>query len=175
MHVDTLAVSVALLLAVALGVLSGFFTSRFSIPSFMVTLALMQIAAGLTIKISQGKPYFPPAFTVPSFLRTLGTGEVFGAVPILPIVAGVVLLAGHLVLTYTRFGRYVYMTGGNREAAELAGVRTCRVVLACLTLSAFTGAVAGLLLVGRIGSADAHLEQGQRGRFWTRARHRALG
>jgi ribose transport system permease protein len=157
MHVagnGTFAVAVALLLAVALGVLSGFFTSRFSIPSFMVTLAMMQIAAGLTIKISQGKPYFPPAFTVPSFLRTLGTGEVFGAVPILPIVAGVVLLAGHLVLTYTRFGRYVYMTGGNREAAELAGVRTRRVVLACLTLSAFTGAVAGLLLVGRIGSAQ---------------------
>jgi ribose transport system permease protein len=46
------------------------------------------------------------------------------------------------------------MTGGNREAAELAGVRTRRVVIACLTLSAVTGAAAGLLLVGRIGSAQ---------------------
>ena len=45
-----------------------------------------------------------------------------GPVPWIVIVAALFLLVGHLVLTYTRFGRYVYMTGGNREAAEYSGV-----------------------------------------------------
>jgi ribose transport system permease protein len=144
-----LAIPLALLAAVVLGMLNGMFTARFAIPSFMVTLAMMQISEGVTIYISKGKPYFE----VPEVLKQLGGGRI-GPVPVLVLVAAAVLLVGHLVLTYTRFGRYVYMTGGNREAAELAGVRVRRVVLICLTVSALTGAMAGLLLVGRLDSAQ---------------------
>ncbi len=46
------------------------------------------------------------------------------AVPWIVIVAALILLIGHIVLTYTRFGRYVYMVGGNREAAEYSGVKS---------------------------------------------------
>jgi len=144
-----LAIPVALVAALGLGLLNGVFTARFAIPSFMVTLAMLQISEGITIYISKGKPYFE----VPEILHQLG-GSSIGPIPVLVLVAAAVLTLGHLVLSYTRFGRYVYMTGGNREAAELAGVRVRRVVLACLTISALTGALAGLLMAGRLDSAQ---------------------
>jgi ribose transport system permease protein len=64
------------------------------------------------------------------------------------------LLAGHFVLAYTRFGRYVYMTGSNREAARLSGVNTKNIVAACLAISGFTAGIAGMLNTGRLGSAQ---------------------
>ena len=64
------------------------------------------------------------------------------------------LLAGHLVLTYTRFGRYVYMVGGNREAAEYAGVNVKLVLGAVIVISAMCSGVAGMLGVAHFGSAQ---------------------
>ena len=63
-------------------------------------------------------------------------------------------MAGHIVLQHTRFGRYVYMTGGNREAARLAGVRTERIVVACLMICALTTALGGLVNAGRMASVS---------------------
>src|SRR5918992_921201 len=69
----------------------------------------------------------------------------FVGIPVIGLVALGVLVVGELVLQFTRFGRYVYMTGGNREAAELSGVDTRRVVMLCLTICGFTAGIAGLL------------------------------
>jgi ribose transport system permease protein len=70
------------------------------------------------------------------------------------MVAAAFLLAGHLVLTYTRFGRYVYMVGGNREAAEYAGVNVKLVLGAVIVISAMCSGVAGMLGVAHFGSAQ---------------------
>ena len=64
------------------------------------------------------------------------------------------MAVGHVVLQHTRFGRYVYMTGGNREAARLAGVRTPRIVVACLVISGLTAALGGLVNAGRLESVS---------------------
>jgi ribose transport system permease protein len=69
-------------------------------------------------------------------------------------VLAVFLLAGHLVLTYTRFGRYVYMVGGNREAAEYSGVNVKLVLGAVIVISAVCSGVAGMLGVAHFGSAQ---------------------
>ena len=69
-------------------------------------------AAGITAMLVRGQI----AYKVPPLITTLGSGSIAG-VPWIVIVAALMLLLGHLVLTYTRFGRYVYMVGGNREAA----------------------------------------------------------
>ncbi|NJN54950.1 MAG: ABC transporter permease [Anaerolineae bacterium] len=76
--------------------------------------------------------------------------------PVVIIAGGIALLIGHLVLTYTRFGRYVYMTGSNREAARLSGINTKNVVAICLMISALTASVAGMLNSGRLGSAQTY-------------------
>jgi len=70
------------------------------------------------------------------------------------ILAAALLLAGHLVLQHTRFGRYAYMTGANREAARLAGVRTGAVVIACLAICALTAGIGGLVNSGRLSRVD---------------------
>lgn len=142
---------VALVVAVLLGLLNGFLVAYVGIPSFMMTLAMLTIALGLSVWVTQGKPIFQ----VPDVLRDLGSvgNQVLG-VPVIGWFALGVLLVGELVLGYTRFGRYVYMTGANREAAEMSGIDTRRVVMLCLTISALTAGMAGMLFVGRLSSAN---------------------
>ena len=64
------------------------------------------------------------------------------------------LLAGHLVLTYTRFGRYVYMVGGNREAAEYSGLNVKLILGSVMVISAVCSGIGGMLGVAHFGSAQ---------------------
>jgi len=145
------AVLVGLAVGALIGLINGVFVSRVGIPSFMMTLAMLTIALGLSVWVTQGRPIFE----APPLLRFLGSsGERVLGIPVIAIVAAVVLLAGDFVLTYTKFGRYVYMTGGNREAAEMSGVDTRRVVMLCLMISGLTAGLAGMLDVGRLSQAN---------------------
>jgi ribose transport system permease protein len=90
---------------------------------------------------------------VPGVIATLGNASL-GPVPWIVIVAAAILLLGHIVLTYTRFGRYVYMTGGNREAAEYSGINTKAVIAAVMVISAVCAGIGGMLGVAHFGSAQ---------------------
>ena len=90
---------------------------------------------------------------MPPLIQTLGSKSI-AHVPWIIIVAALFLLVAHLVLTYTRFGRYVYMVGGNREAAEYSGVNTRSVVGAVMVISAMCSGVAGMIGVAYFGSAQ---------------------
>ena len=70
------------------------------------------------------------------------------------IVAALMLLGGHLVLTYTRFGRYVYMVGGNREAAEYSGLNVKLILGSVMVISAVCSGIGGMLGVAHFGSAQ---------------------
>lgn len=144
----TLAFLIAFIVTIGLGLVNGAVTTRFRLPSFMTTLAMMQIANGLAIFLSRGRPFFE----VPAISIVLANGR-WGPIPVILIVAVVVLTVGHIVLTYTRFGRYVYMVGGNREAAELSGISAIKIRTLALMISGATAGLAGLLNAGRIGSA----------------------
>jgi ribose transport system permease protein len=151
-----LAILIGALAATGLGLLNGWSTTRIGLPSFMATLATMQIASGLGMYITQGSI----VYTLAPILEYLG-GEYLGQaepfrLPVVILTGIVALLIGHFVLTYTKFGRYVYMTGSNREAARLSGINTKNIVAACLTISAFTAGVAGMLNTGRLGSAQGY-------------------
>lgn len=143
---------VALGAATLLGLVSGIVSTRFRIPTFMTTLAMSLIAGGLNTFISKGRTLTD----IPPVARFLGTGRIGGqsGFQVIIIVAAVTLLVGYLVLRYTRFGRYVYMTGANRSAARLVGVNTDRILTLTLTICAFTAGLAGLVSMGRLGSAQ---------------------
>lgn len=143
------AIVVALASCVALGLVNAFGVTRIGIPSFIMTLAMMQIGAGICAMLVRGQI----AYAVPPILVTLGSGSI-GGVPWIVIVAGITLLLAHLVLTYTRFGRYVYMVGGNREAAEFSGVNVRVIIGAVLVISAVCSGLAGMLGVAYFGSAQ---------------------
>jgi ribose transport system permease protein len=142
---------VAILVGAGLGLINGFFIAYVGIPSFMMTLAMLTIARGLATYINDGKPIFE----VPDILRRVGSsGNLVLGIPVIGIIAAVVLLAGHIILAYTRFGRQVYMTGGNREAAEMSGVNTRQVVMMVMMISGLTAGMAGLLFIGRLSQAN---------------------
>ena len=144
-------IPVAILIAAAIGMLNGYLVAFVGIPSFMMTLAMLTIGRGMSIFVSEGKPIFE----VPPVLKQLGSvsSQIFG-IPVIGIFALVVLLLGEFVLSYTKFGRYVYMTGANREAAEMSGVNTRQVVMLSLVISAVTAGLTGLLFIGRLSSAN---------------------
>jgi len=142
-------IALPLISCLLLGLVSGLLTVWARLPSFIISLAMMFIAEGLARYLTKSK-----MSKVPAILSTIGNqGLDLGKSVVLPysaILAAAVLLVGHVVLQHTRFGRYVYMTGGNREAARLAGVRTGLIVIACLALCAVTAGVGGMVNAGRM-------------------------
>src|SRR5882757_2838846 len=143
------AILLALLLCAALGLVNALGLTIIGIPSFIMTLAMMQIAAGISALLVRGQI----AYKVPPLITTLGSGSI-GGVPWIVIVAALMLLGGHLVLTYTRFGRYVYMVGGNREAAEYSGLNVKLILGAVMVISAVCSGIGGMLGVAHFGSAQ---------------------
>jgi ribose transport system permease protein len=143
------AVLLALMTCGALGLVTAVGVTRIGIPSFIMTLAMMQIAAGVCALLVRGQI----AYSVPDIITTLGSRSI-GGVPWIVIVAGTTLLVAHLVLTYTRFGRYVYMVGGNREAAEYSGVNVRLIIGSVMVISAMCSGLAGMLGVAYFGSAQ---------------------
>jgi ribose transport system permease protein len=138
--------------ATLLGLISGVASARFRIPTFMTTLAMQLIAGGLVTYISKGR-VITEVSDVAAFL---GSGKIGGndGLPVIVIVAIVMLLLGHVILRYTRFGRYVYMTGANKAAARLAGVNTNRILIIVMTICGFTAGFAGIVSMGRLHSAQ---------------------
>jgi len=147
------------------GIAIGIGVSRIGVPSFMMTLALSLIATGLALWITSGSPIFniQPSLahvgtrSFEMIERTRPNGTTYGLieVPWISVVAAVFLFAAWIVLRYTRFGRNVYAVGGNRAAAELSGIPVARTLTACFCICSMTAAIAGILWVGRMGSAQA--------------------
>ena len=144
-----LAIVLALAACGGLGLVTAFGVTKIGIPSFIMTLAMMQIGAGVSAVLVRGQI----AYSVPPLIQTLGSKSLYG-VPWIIIVAALMLLIAHIVLSHTRFGRYVYMVGGNREAAEYSGVNVRFVTGAVMTISAVCSGIAGMLGVAYFGSAQ---------------------
>ncbi len=143
---------IALGVATLLGLINGVISTRYRIQTFMVTLAVALIAEGLTLWISQGHTYFD----IPVIAKFLGSGWIGQpgkGIRILIVVSALTLLLGHLLLRYTRFGRYIFMTGASPSAARLAGVDTARIITVAMVICGFTAGLAGLANIGRLGSA----------------------
>jgi ribose transport system permease protein len=143
------AILLSLSLCALLGLVNALGLTIIGIPSFIMTLAMMQIAAGISALLVRGQI----AYKVPDLIATLGSGSI-GGIPWIVIVAAAMLLAGHLVLTYTRFGRYVYMVGGNREAAEYSGLNVKLILGSVMVISAVCSGLGGMLGVAHFGSAQ---------------------
>jgi ribose transport system permease protein len=148
-------IAVALLAGAAVGVVNGLLVVQGRMPPFVATLAMMAVARGLTLVYTQGRPIAG----IDETFRFLGSNDLLGfPVPVAILVA--VLVVAWLVLRYTRFGNYVYATGGNEEVSRLAGIRTHWVKLSAYAISGLTAAVGGVLLVARLWSAQPNAAVG---------------
>ncbi|MFT3989200.1 ABC transporter permease [Aestuariivirga sp.] len=144
-----IAIILTLASAGAFGLITAFGVTRIGIPSFIMTLAMMQIANGISAMLVRGQI----AYSYPDLITYLGSQSIYG-VRWTIIVCLLFLLVAHLVLTYTRFGRYVYMVGGNREAAEYSGVNVRAIIAAVMVICAMCSGIAGMLGVAYFGSAQ---------------------
>jgi len=143
------AVLAAILSGLAVGLANGLLVTVVSIPSFLVTLGMMQLIRGLDMRVTYTKPI---GITNELFNSVFGSGSI-GPVPSLFIWSILVAAIGHLVLRYTAFGREVLAAGGNRTAAQYSGVNTKRVKLYCFLISGAAAALAGMLYSGMMQTA----------------------
>jgi ribose transport system permease protein len=139
----------AILLCGAVGAFSGAMITRFRIPPFIATLAMMQVAAGFGYIISQGKPIY----RIPDSFVWLGRGaEPLLGLPYAVILMALLYLAAHFLMSRTTLGRYIYAVGGNEEVSRLAGIRVQRVLLFVYTLSAMLAGLGGVVMASQLKS-----------------------
>ncbi len=137
---------VSILLGVLCGLVNGIAVSRFRIPPFIATLAVMNIARGAAYVYTDGKTIY----NIGDF-AFFGQGSILGIkAPIVFMVA--ITVVSYVILKHTKFGRYLYAVGGNEYAAIASGINTKRIKLtAYLILGGFSG-FAGVVLSSRINS-----------------------
>lgn len=149
-----LAVLLAVATGIACGLVNGFLISYGKLPPFIATLAMLSVARGLSLVISQGSPIAFPG-SVSHLGDTLGS---WLPVPVLVMVAMGLVTA--FVLGRTYIGRSMYAIGGNEEAARLSGLRVQRQKLAIYAFSGLFAAAAGIVLASRLSSAQPQAAQG---------------
>ncbi|WP_104134662.1 ABC transporter permease [Cryobacterium sp. Y62] len=135
------------------GVINGLANAYGKLPSFIATLAMLSVARGLTLVISDGRPIK----TAPevSFL-----GGNLGPVPMPIVILVIAALAASFLLNRTVIGRSMYAVGGNAEAARLSGLPVKRILVTVFALAGLFAALAGLLLAGRLDSAQPQAAAG---------------
>ena len=144
-----LAMLTGLALGAALGSASGLLISRLRIPPFIATLGLMTVSRGLALTYTQGMPIT----SLPASFDFLGAGSL-GPIPMPIVLAAVIFLAGHFLLTRTNLGLYIYALGDNPVAARFSGISTRKVTFFVYALTGFLAALAGMILAGRLDSAQ---------------------
>jgi inositol transport system permease protein len=147
----------ALLVAVAIGIASGFLQgfaiTRLKVPPFVVTLGGMSAFRGATLLTSGGGPIsgFDAGF------RYFGNGRdpIFHLIPVPVLIFLAFAVIAHVVLRYSRFGRQVYAVGGNPEAARLSGLKVRRILLWVYVIMGFFVGLGAFVLSARLNSAEA--------------------
>jgi ribose transport system permease protein len=147
-HGLVLGVAAGLAVGLVIGAVNGGLVALLNIPSFLVTLGMLGVAAGLAQWITDSAPQ---PILDDTFNSLFGSGTI-GAVPGLVVWSGLAVLIGAIGLAKTPFGRRVVATGGNRIAAEFTGIKTRRVKFQVLLLSATVASLAGMLYAGRLQS-----------------------
>lgn len=139
-----------LCIGAACGLLNAFFITKFKITPFIITLGTQQIFTGLVYVLTEGRT----VMGIPEQFLPMGQGMLFGIVPVPCIIMVVLGIIVYLMLKYTPFGRYLYAIGGNQSAATLVGINVnmCRTVV--YVISGSLAALAGMLMMARLGSAQ---------------------
>lgn len=150
---------VAALAAIAVGTFAGFcngfIITRFRVPPLIATLATLALYRGLAEGISQARS----VRGYPEWFYVLGQGNVLG-VPTQLWLLLIGIVAGAIVLTYTRWGRTTYAIGSNETAARFSGLPVDRTKLALYTASGFAAALAAVIFVSRVSTTRSDMGTG---------------
>jgi len=143
------AILTAMLIGMALGLFNGWVITKFAIPPFVATLAMLTIARGLTMLYTEG---IPISNLGPKF-EFIGSGWILG-IPVPVWISLIMVLIVVFLTNKTTFGRYIYAIGGNEKAAFLSGISINKIKLAVYGIAGMMAAVGGILVTSRLNSAQ---------------------
>jgi ribose transport system permease protein len=138
---------VAIIVCALVGVVNGYFIIKLRVNSFIATLGMSELLSAVTLKLSSNSQVLG---VFPTWFQNSTSADLFGiplGVYYLAVLAGIVWY----VLEHTPIGRALFATGGNPEAARLAGLPTDRLVWGTLVASAMLSGLAGVLLASQVG------------------------
>ncbi|RAU58908.1 MULTISPECIES: ABC transporter permease [Bacillus] len=152
-----IAILSALAASIIVGLLNAWMIVKMKIPDMLMTLAMMFIIQGLAqtytkgATISENMVLSDGTFstgTIPAFFSKIGQ------VPYIILIMAAIVLFAHVFMTYTKHGRFMYIIGGNKEAARLSGIHVNKYKISAYLLSALFAAIGGIVLASRVMTAE---------------------
>jgi len=141
------------LAGIFIGALLGFFNglviTKFKVPPFVATLAMLTIARGFTLLYTKGQPIS----NLGSDFAVIGTGWWLG-IPVPVWIAAVVVLFAVFITRQTKLGRYIYAIGGNETAAKFSGINITKVKITVYAMAGALAAIGGIIVTSRLDSAQ---------------------
>ena len=133
-----------------LGAINGMLITRMNLQPFIATLGMMSVYRGVAFVMTGGWP----VLSIPRSFRDFTDGELFFDIPISVLILFAFAGIGHVLLKRTRLGTYLYAIGGNEEATRLSGVNVERSKVIAYAICGTGAALAGMVLLGRLGSGE---------------------
>ncbi|WP_413729115.1 ribose ABC transporter permease [Sodalis sp. RH22] len=147
------AVGASLALGAAIGAITGLIVAKGRVQAFIATLVMMLLLRGITMVYTNGSPVNTGFSDTADAFGWFGIGRPLG-VPTPVWIMAVVFLAAWYMLHHTRLGRYIYALGGNEAATRLSGISVDRVKVIVYALCGLLAALAGVIEVARLSSAQ---------------------
>ena len=144
------AMVLSLLIATAIGFMNGVIIAEIKVPPLIMTLGMQIFLYGFTYTICGGLP----VYGIPASLKWVGQTYIFGVIPVSAFIMAVIVIIGYFILSKTYLGRYFYAIGSNEDAASLSGINSNRIRILAYTFCGFLVGVAGIVMLGRIGSGQ---------------------
>ncbi|WP_448699541.1 ABC transporter permease [Mucilaginibacter sp. AW1-3] len=138
-----------MLIGTLMGTFNGYTITKFKVPPFVATLAMLTIGRGLTMLYTNG---FPISSLGSSF-ATIGTGWFLG-IPVPVWISGIIVIIAVVITNKTTLGRYIYAIGGNANAARLSGINIKKITIIVYSIAGALAAVGGIIVTSRLDSAQ---------------------
>ena len=138
------------LVGAACGLTNGLLVSVAGLNPFIATLGMLSVARGIVYIATDAQS----VFGLPDSFRLLGQGVVAGGIPIPVVIILVVAIAGYVVLSRTKLGRYAYAMGSNLEAARLSGIPIRRYLTSVYVISGALAGFGGMIAASRVASGQ---------------------
>lgn len=136
---------------IAIGVINGVLIAKTKVPAMIATLGTTNIFSAIALLSCGGNNIY----SLPGELAEFAGTKIGGVIPAIAVVMIVLAVISHIVLSKTRFGRYVYAIGSNDQGARFSGIKVAKNTIMVYVISGFMSAVAGLIMVCRLNSGVA--------------------
>jgi inositol transport system permease protein len=137
----------------ACGFANGFIVTRYKLPAFIITLGTQIFMRGLALQMTNAIAISPESEN----FKILGQGSMLGIIPNLVVLLLVLLVISWFIMNKTAFGRYLYATGGNEEAAKASGVNISLVKIIAFMFSGLLAGIAGFACASRINVGQPNI------------------